>query len=219
MKQSILIKPQRHATTLCKEQGGIVLLSARESLHSCKKSGCTVQKLREWYCNRDLCTHPVWRTRQNHAADTSVPARNENDWSGARHLCPREARQVGWQTRGVIKLSFCGEGFGEDHRSVVGQHVESKDQDYACWTMCAEENGTFPDCVVVWLCGCVVVWLCGCVVVWLCGCVVVWLCGCGLWVVGCGLWVVGCGLWVVGCGLWGCVLCGVACGVRLFSSL
>ena len=59
VKQSILIKPQRHATTLCKEQGGIVLLSARKKYEFVQNSRCTVQKLREWYCNRDLCTHPV----------------------------------------------------------------------------------------------------------------------------------------------------------------
>ena len=34
-------------------------------------------------------------TRQDHAAEPGVPARNENDWSSGRHLCSRKARQVG----------------------------------------------------------------------------------------------------------------------------
>ena len=60
----------------------------------------------------------------------TVPAKNESEWSNGGHSCPKEARQVGWQKRSLIKLMFRDEGFCEDHRSVVvGQHVESRDQD------------------------------------------------------------------------------------------
>ena len=46
-----------------------------------------------------------------------------------------------WDERkGVIKLIFCGEGIGEDHRSAaVGQHVESRDQDGGAG-QCAERQ-------------------------------------------------------------------------------
>ena len=69
-------------------------------------------------------------TRQDHAAGRSVAARNESEWSGDRHSCPREAGQMGCQRKNVIKLVFRGEGSCEDHPSaVVDQHVESRDQD------------------------------------------------------------------------------------------
>ena len=103
------------------------------------------EKLHEWYCNRDsrnMSVHHTrfavkdlmrvkvrWRTRLDHEAEPGVPVRNGTGWSSGRHLCPRKVRQVGWKRKGVIKL-FCGEGFGEEHRSaVVGEHVECRDQD------------------------------------------------------------------------------------------
>ena len=45
---------KRHATTLYKEQGGIVLIKAGKTSEFVTTSECTVEKLREWYCNRDL---------------------------------------------------------------------------------------------------------------------------------------------------------------------
>ena len=135
--------------------------------------------------------------------------------------------------KSVLHGDVCPDDIGRDSWVWVGPLTGE--------TLLAEENGTFPECVVVWLCSCVVVWLCGCVVVWfvwlcgcevvwlcgcvvvwLCGCVVVWLCGCVVvWLCGCvvvwlcGCVVVGCGLWVVGCGLWvvGCGLWVVCCGL------
>ena len=115
------------------------------SLNSCRVQNAPL-KLHEWYCNRDsrnMSVHHTrfavkdlmrekvrWRTRQGHAAEPGVPVRNETGWSGGGHLCPQKSRQAGWKRKGVIKLMFCGGGFGEDHRSaVVGQHVESRDQD------------------------------------------------------------------------------------------
>ena len=41
-----------------------------------------------------------WRTRQDHAAEPGVPARNENDWSGGGHLCPQEGQTGGMPERG-----------------------------------------------------------------------------------------------------------------------
>ena len=65
------------------------------------------------------------RTRQDHADEPSVPARNESELSGGRHSCRGEARQVGWQNKGVIKLMFRDEGFRQDHRTaVLGQCAE-----------------------------------------------------------------------------------------------
>ena len=51
--------------------------------------------------------------QQEHAAESNVPARNEREWSGNRHSCPREARPVGWQRKGwpnwsIIAKSYAG---------------------------------------------------------------------------------------------------------------
>ena len=155
----VSMKFQWLVTALCKEQGGIVRINTRKKFDFVQNPGCTFEKLREWYCNIDSlrmsvhCTGfevkdlrkervrwQVWQgvagtctgrsTRQDHAAEPSVPARNESEWSGGRHSYPREATQVGWQKWGVIKPMFRNEGLCENHRSaVVGQHVESRDQD------------------------------------------------------------------------------------------
>ena len=98
------------------KQGGIVLISARKKCDFVKTSEYASEKLREWYCNRDshkMSTHHPrfgvkdlrrarvrWRTRQDHVAEPGVPAMNENDWSGGRHLCPREGQTGGMAERG-----------------------------------------------------------------------------------------------------------------------
>ena len=79
-------KFQMLVTALYEEQCGIVLINDREKFELVQNSACTVEKLREWSCNRDSCTHLVsvhytrfavrdlrgervpWRrTRQDHA--------------------------------------------------------------------------------------------------------------------------------------------------------
>ena len=42
-------------------------------------------------------TNTCRSTRQDHAAESDAPARNESEWSFDRHSCPREAGEVGWQ--------------------------------------------------------------------------------------------------------------------------
>ena len=67
--------------------------------------------------------------RQDYAAEPNGTARNESDWPGDRHSCPREARQVRWQRKGVAKLELRSEGLRRSHRSaVVGRHDQSGDQ-------------------------------------------------------------------------------------------
>ena len=70
-------------------------------------SECTVEKLHEWYCNKDLRNMSAqftrfvmkdrrrgrvrWRTRQDDVAEPSVSAMNESEWSGGGHSCPIES--------------------------------------------------------------------------------------------------------------------------------
>ena len=48
-----------------------------------------------------------WRTRQDHAAEPGVPARNEIEWSGGRHLCSLEGQTGGMAERGRDQTDVC----------------------------------------------------------------------------------------------------------------
>ena len=86
------------------------------------------EELREWYCNRNWCTHLIsvrhtklvttdlkketvqWRLRQAYADEPIVPMKNESVWPGGRHLCHRRAIPFVWQKGGETKLEFRGKG-------------------------------------------------------------------------------------------------------------
>ena len=51
-EQFVSIKLQRLVTTSYKERCGFVLINAGKKSEFVTTSECTVEKLREWYCNR-----------------------------------------------------------------------------------------------------------------------------------------------------------------------
>ena len=146
----------------CKGRGGVN--SNLESI---------IEELREWYhSNRDLCRTSTHRTRfkmkgpeerefegkcfkcgrldeeQDKISRDNVPARNESEWSGGRHLHVRETRQVRWQNG----LEFRDEGSCESHRSAgerarAGASLEWVQQHFILIMLYMERSQVQGECV------------------------------------------------------------------------
>ena len=58
-EQFVSNKFQTLVITLYEEQCGIVLISTEKKFEFVTTSDCTIEKLRERYCNTDVCTHLV----------------------------------------------------------------------------------------------------------------------------------------------------------------
>ena len=149
------IKFQKLVITLCKEQGGIVLINARKEFEFVKTSECASEKLREWCCNRDSHKMSIHHTRfavkdprrekkfageQGRITELSHAFQRGTRMIGqVVHTCVLEkARQVGWQKEGVINPMFWCEGFDEHHRSVIVDQQTCRNQrsGWRCWTLC-----------------------------------------------------------------------------------